>query len=85
MQRECRVWLLLCAAPTSWERAKHAGPPLTVDGPWHLGKHLSRQKQAVRSGVGEQVGVLVLGRAGCLRNSVWAGAVQGGQVSPVQG
>lgn len=54
MQKECRVWILLCAAATGWERAKHAGPPLTTGGQWHLGKHLSRQIQAVKSGLGEQ-------------------------------
>lgn len=85
-ERMQSVPLAVCKmSPTSWERAKHAGPPLTVGGRWHLGKHLSRQKQVVRSGLGKQVGALALGRAGSLRNSVWAGALQGGQVSPDQG
>lgn len=95
MQKECRAWILLCAAPTGWERVKNAGPPLTTGGQWHLGKQLSRQIQAVKSGLDEQ-GVLLLWAevagagswdlgSGSLRNSMQAGAVQEGQVSPGQG
>lgn len=78
MQKERRVWILLRASPTGWERAKHAGPPLITGGQWPLGKPLSRQIQAVRSGLGELVGALALGR----NSSSWAGVVWKGQASP---